>query len=272
MMNRWHATKPSPCRAHLLGVSELASCAISGATTSPTVRCLVWKYIDKELAHVSFWCPNLGFWMNSPSSHDFFFTQFPSGNGIVPNDTPKTIQPNDSAFAAIALVELPIGPDMCYICEQSPSSVGRRDPWYANLAKRWELSQTDLNRLAFSQFNRFPKDFSLSSCVWQNLILRDAHPPEAEELAGIDKVLAIHCLSRISSSPFLESSEGAGTTCRTCSCFSTLHSLFLDLWRGKLQLPSWKVSTNFYLDGCVLLWSQAICQHQVAPSFEHSML
>ena len=32
-------------------------------------------------------------------------------------------------------------------------------------------------------------------------MLRDAHPPEAEELAGIEKVLPIHRLSRISSRP-----------------------------------------------------------------------
>ena len=155
MMNRWHATKPSPCRAHLLESQrwQLASCAEPPGANYITLsdRCLVWKYIDKELVHVSFWCPNLGFWMNHPRRY-------------------LRLQRSDRSV-------------ICVICVNSrPSNVGRRDglickSWKKNV-ENWALNR--FHRFVFSRSSTaFPTDFSM---------LRDAHPPEAEELAGIDKV------------------------------------------------------------------------------------
>ena len=123
MMNRWHATKPSPCRAHLLESQswQLASCAEPRGAMDITLsdRCLVWKYIDKELVHVSFWCPNLGFWM---------YTQ------------------DDTCGSGEA-----IGPwYVSYVWRVALQMLEDEMAWYANLEKkRWELSFKQISSICF---------------------------------------------------------------------------------------------------------------------------
>ena len=74
---------------------------------------------------------------------------------------------------------------------------------------------------------------------------RDAHPPEAEELAGVEKasgnlwppdchptvmtVIKLRDLLNVQTCRRSKNVIGAGATCRTCSCFGSLHCLLFDL-------------------------------------------